>query len=298
MAGRPPGGASCTPWNSTAPVTGTPELPEARQRLQGRLDRYRSLFERAPVAYLVTDRLGVVAEANRHAADLLGTDQRALTGRPLSAFVAGDDRAGFQDRLRRLVDGGAQAWELTLQPGRGGPRPAAVAVEAVPAGRHGVVELGWTLREAETRAGDAPPGRTPDLRSDPRWPRLGPAARTNQIGGVLSASVVLDDQPIGTCNALAYETRHWTEADDGAVRAFAVMLGRLSGSITDARHKTELTAQLQFALTARVLIEQAKGVLMEREGIDAQRALELLRRRARSSERKLAEAARAIIDRC
>lgn len=76
------------------------------------------------------------------------------------------------------------------------------------------------------------------------------------------------------------------------------MLGRLSGSITDARHKTELTAQLQFALTARVLIEQAKGVLVEREGIDAQRALELLRRRARSSERKLAEVAREVIDRC
>jgi len=29
--------------------------------------------------------------------------------------------------------------------------------------------------------------RTADLRADPRWPRLGPAARTNQIRGVLSA---------------------------------------------------------------------------------------------------------------
>jgi hypothetical protein len=31
--------------------------------LQARLDRYRSLFEQAPVAYLVTDRLGVVSDA-------------------------------------------------------------------------------------------------------------------------------------------------------------------------------------------------------------------------------------------
>ena len=138
---------------------------------------------------------------------------------------------------------------------------------------------------------------TSDLRADPRWPRLGPAARTHQIRGVLSAPVVLDDQPIGTCNALTTATREWTEADVGAVRAFAVMLGRLIGSIADARHKTELTAQLQAALTARVLIEQAKGVLMEREGIDAKRALELLRRRARSSERKLADVARELLDR-
>jgi GAF domain-containing protein len=138
---------------------------------------------------------------------------------------------------------------------------------------------------------------TANLRGDPRWPRLGPAARTNQIRGVLSAPVVLDDRAIGTCNALTTTPRQWTEADAGAVQAFAVMLGRLIGSITDARHKTELTAQLQFALTARVLVEQAKGVLMEREGLDAEQAFEQLRRQARSSERKLADVAREVIAR-
>src|SRR5829696_3785857 len=138
---------------------------------------------------------------------------------------------------------------------------------------------------------------TSNLRADPRWPRLGPAARTNQIRGVLSAPVVLGDQPIGTCNALTTATRDWTEADAGAVRPFAVMLGRLIGSISDARHKTELTTQLQYALSSRVLIEQAKGVLMEREGIDAEQAFELLRHRARSSERKLADVARELLAR-
>jgi GAF domain-containing protein len=85
---------------------------------------------------------------------------------------------------------------------------------------------------------------TADLRFDPRWPRLGPAARTNQIRGVLSAPVLLDGEPIGTCNALTNQARGWTEADAGAVRAF-----------------------------------------------------ELLRRRARSSERKLADVARELIAR-
>ena len=345
--------------------------PGGAGQLQRRLDRYRSLFDQAPVAYLITDRSGVVSDANRRAAGLLGDDQGSLIGRPLSRFVGDDDQAGLRDRLRRLDGQGPHTWELRIQPRRGRPRPVAVAVEALGDGQDGVDgELRWVLQEVEPSAAP-PPGRPPvpdwdslsealheviaaaipllradgvglmladeqgalgwvtatneaerafeqaerdlgegpcvdaftagqvvwtaDLRADPRWPRLGPAARTNQVRGVLSAPVLVDDQPIGTCNALTGVPRAWTEADAGAVRAFAGMLGRLIGSITDARHKTELTVQLQSALNSRVLIEQAKGVLMERQGVDAQRAFELLRHRARSSERKLADVARELL---
>jgi PAS domain-containing protein len=69
------------------------ELLGDHDQLQARLDRYRSLFEQAPVAYLVTDRFGVVSDANRRAAELLGTVRRFLIGRPLAVFVDGDDRA-------------------------------------------------------------------------------------------------------------------------------------------------------------------------------------------------------------
>jgi len=139
--------------------------------------------------------------------------------------------------------------------------------------------------------------QTANLQADPRWPRLGPAARSHRVRGVLSAPLLRDGQPIGTCNALTTVARGWTDADTGAVAAFAVVLGRLIGSITDARDKTRLTAQLQLALNSRVLIEQAKGAIMEREGVDAERAFELMRRRARSSERKLAEVAREVLAR-
>jgi len=139
--------------------------------------------------------------------------------------------------------------------------------------------------------------QTTNLQADPRWPRLGPAARSHRVRGVLSAPLLLDDRPVGTCNAMTTVARDWTDADTGAVAAFAVVLGRLIGSITEARDKTRLTAQLQFALNSRVLIEQAKGAIMEREGVDAERAFELMRRRARSSERKLAEVAREVLAR-
>jgi GAF domain-containing protein len=139
--------------------------------------------------------------------------------------------------------------------------------------------------------------QTADLQADPRWPRLGPAARSHRVRGVLSAPLLRDGQPIGTCNALTTVVRGWTDADAGAVAAFAVVLGRLIGSIADARDKTRLTAQLQLALNSRVLIEQAKGAIMEREGVDAKRAFELMRRRARSTERRLADVAREVLAR-
>jgi AmiR/NasT family two-component response regulator len=80
-----------------------------------------------------------------------------------------------------------------------------------------------------------------------------------------------------------------------AIRAYAAMLSQLIGSVSDARHKGELAAQLQFALESRVLVGQAKGVLMERHGLDDQAAFTRLRRQARSSSRKMTDVACEIV---
>jgi PAS domain-containing protein len=39
------------------------------------------------VAYLVTDRVGVIREANRRAAALLGVAAHVLVGRPMAMYV-------------------------------------------------------------------------------------------------------------------------------------------------------------------------------------------------------------------
>ena len=136
-----------------------------------------------------------------------------------------------------------------------------------------------------------------DLWTDPRWPRMGPAARTNQVRGVLAAPVLKDGRPVGTCNARTFGPRAWSDIDVEAIRAYATMLAQLIGSASDARHKGELAAQLQFALDSRVMIEQAKGVLMGRHGLDEQAAFARPGRVARSSSRKLTEVARDVVGR-
>lgn len=57
----------------------------------------------------------------------------------------------------------------------------------------------------------------------------------------------------------------------------------------------EQVIQLQTALDSRVVIEQAKGVLAERFGIDMPAAFALLRRAARSSRRSVHEFAADVV---
>ena len=62
------------------------------------------------------------------------------------------------------------------------------------------------------------------------------------------------------------------------------------------RHSDTLNEQLQTALSSRVIIEQAKGKLAERLGVDMDQAFSLLRDRARTSNRRLSDLARAFVD--
>jgi hypothetical protein len=86
----------------------------------------------------------------------------------------------------------------------------------------------------------------------------------NQIRGVLSSPVQHDGIVIGTCNAVTHLPRGWTDADVASIVAFGAVLGRLLASTIEARRKGDLVTQLQTALESRVLVEQAKGVFMER----------------------------------
>src|ERR1700730_3797066 len=62
------------------------------------------------------------------------------------------------------------------------------------------------------------------------------------------------------------------------------------------RRSETLNEQLQSALDSRVIIEQAKGKLAERLGVDMNRAFSLLRDFARSRNLRLSDVARAFVD--
>jgi len=62
-----------------------------------------------------------------------------------------------------------------------------------------------------------------------------------------------------------------------------------------ARLETKVE-QLESALDRRAVIERAKGILMERHGIDERAAFDVLRDHARSQSRRVVDVARAVTD--
>jgi hypothetical protein len=75
-----------------------------------------------------------------------------------------------------------------------------------------------------------------------------------------------------------------------------VLLAAPKGEQNDpASFLLERTIQLQAALDSRVVIEQAKGVLAERESITPDEAFDRMRRQARSQRTKLRDLAAVIV---
>jgi AmiR/NasT family two-component response regulator len=86
----------------------------------------------------------------------------------------------------------------------------------------------------------------------------------------------------------------WIETTSPAVvqGAIEVALRRYR----DAAQLSEKVDQLETALERRSVIERAKGIVMERHSIDEHAAFELLREHARSSNRRVLDVARAVLD--
>jgi PAS domain S-box-containing protein len=96
------------------------ELGRMGLRLEAERERYADLFERAPDAYVVSDRFGVIRDANTAAVQLFCLETRFLRGKPISAFVDANDVRPMNEMLDLLERGTIRTLELELRPRGGG----------------------------------------------------------------------------------------------------------------------------------------------------------------------------------
>ena len=106
------------------------KLKEAREKLQALLEKYTNLYDFAPVGYLTLNQAGVIQEANRAGASLLGVVRSALVNQPFGGFVVPEDRAAFGVFLHQVfAQGGREFCEVTLL--KEGKLRVTVRIEAV-----------------------------------------------------------------------------------------------------------------------------------------------------------------------
>ncbi|MFF0744187.1 ANTAR domain-containing protein [Streptomyces sp. NPDC004111] len=163
------------------------------------------------------------------------------------------------------------------------------------------------LEEDASRRGESPAhtclrGGTnlPDLPLDgatarSSWPRY--TARAREAGFTRVAVLLLPGErgPLGALALLS--------AGGDAMAPQAMDLGRSLAEVTahslvraaEIRRGRRRVAQLEHALSSRILVEQAKGVLATQHAVPMDRAFELLRGYARAHARLLTEVAHDVI---
>jgi GAF domain-containing protein len=135
-----------------------------------------------------------------------------------------------------------------------------------------------------------------DLGTDQRWPRFAAAAAQAGFAAVQALPMRLREQVIGALNLFRAVPGVFDFADVRVGQALAdvATIGLLHER--NMRRSDTLNEQLQTALNSRVVIEQAKGKLAERLGLDMDQAFSVLRDYARSRNRRLSDLARALVD--
>lgn len=137
---------------------------------------------------------------------------------------------------------------------------------------------------------------TRDLADEERWPQLPPDLPAAGVRAVLGVPVHLNGVAVGSLNVYHSLPHDWDDSEIGALTAYGGLIEGVLRTALQAHQRTKLADQLQHALDNRVVIERAVGVIMAQQRTDPVSAFDQLRKRARSSERKVADLAAELLD--
>jgi len=126
--------------------------------------------------------------------------------------------------------------------------------------------------------------RVPDMAHERRWPDFARRAFELGAGSMLSFQLYVEGDNLGALNLYARQPNAFDDESENVGLMFA---SHAAVAFADAQ-KLE---QLRAGIDSRDLIGQAKGMLMERYAIDADRAFTLLTRISQQRHRKIRDLA-------
>ena len=211
--------------------------------------------------------------------DLVELGQQAVLERIVQAAATGCDSTGGVGLLLLGSDG-----QLRYVVAAGRPRRSLT---------------GSQLRLGEGPSVDAflqdAPVSSRDLAGEPRWPNFRPLALAAGIRAWLSTPVRQRHGPIGVLDFARTDPQPWPPQDLAAAIAFARLIVATL-QLATARQQA-LSPALRFAVEHDARIEQARGVIMERERLDEVAAVELLRLQAQIEDQPIRAVAERLLSR-
>ncbi len=132
--------------------------------------------------------------------------------------------------------------------------------------------------------------------TETRWPAFSAAARAQGIGSSLSMPLELAGESVGGLNVYGLAPDAFSTQAELLAKGFALQASVVISNAQAYWAASELTRNLTIAMESRAVIEQAKGILIARHGLDDDEAFDRLRHQSQTENRKLRDIATDIVE--
>ncbi|GAB3359955.1 GAF and ANTAR domain-containing protein [Modestobacter lapidis] len=130
-----------------------------------------------------------------------------------------------------------------------------------------------------------------DMRTEERWPDYARHAAEHGVGSSLSVPLPFQGATIGALNNYSRRRDAFGQADVALGEEVAAFMAIAVGNAEAAARASTDAANMRQAMASRAVIEQAKGILMERYRVTAEQAFTLLTHSSQRSNVKLRDVA-------
>jgi GAF domain-containing protein len=145
-------------------------------------------------------------------------------------------------------------------------------------------------------AAEAEPVEVEDTRSDSRWRDFLDVAVARGCGSSLSLPLPLHERVSGALNIYASAPAAFDDPTRQFARRFASYGAVVAGNMLVYESALDRAKNLEAALASRAVIDQAKGILMERFKLTADQAFQALTRVSMETNTKVRDIAERFVD--